>query len=63
MPPTPLPASAFVAIDSVVLDAATIALILRPASATAHCPARDRPSHHVHGRYVRTARTALLLVG
>jgi transposase len=51
-----LPASVVVSVDGVVLDDATVTLLLRTTSATARCPGCDQPSHHVHSRYARTVR-------
>ena len=51
-----LPASVAVSIDGVVLDDATITLLLRTTSTTACCPGCGVSSHHVHSRYARTVR-------
>jgi transposase len=51
-----LPASVAVSADGVVLDGASVTLLLRTTSATACCPGCGRPSHHVHSRYNRTVR-------
>lgn len=49
-----LPASVVVSIDGIIFDGVTITLSLRTTSATARCRDCDRPSHHIHNRYVRT---------
>ena len=54
--PALLPASVAVSLDGVVLDGASVTLLLRTTSATAFCPRCQQPSHHVHSRYSRTIR-------
>jgi transposase len=49
-----LPTSAVLCLDGIVLDDATVTLLLRTTSATASCPGCGVPSHHIHSRYVRT---------
>jgi transposase len=51
-----LPASVVVSVDAVVLDGASVTLLLRTTSAAACCPGCSRPSHHVHSPYARTIR-------
>src|SRR4051794_28671974 len=56
-----LPPSVVVSVDGVVLDAASVTLLLRTTAATACCPVCGRPSHHAHSRYSRTAHDLPLL--
>src|SRR5262245_4559450 len=51
-----LPTSVVLSLDGIVLDGATVTLLLRTASATASCPGCGQPSHRVHSRYTRTVR-------
>jgi transposase len=54
--PLALLPTSVVSLDGVVLDDASVTLLVRTASATACCPGCGQPSHHIHSRYVRTIR-------
>jgi transposase len=56
-----MPASVAVSVDGVILDAASVTLLLRTTAATACCPACGVPSHHAHSRYSRTIHDLPLL--
>jgi transposase len=51
-----LPASVALRVGGLVIDADTVTISLRAASASARCPDRAAPSPHVHSRYARTIR-------
>src|SRR6478672_5560171 len=48
-----LPATVALSVDGVAIADSTVTLFLRTSSEVANCPLCDRPSRHVHSRYVR----------